>query len=772
MAIFNVGDLVIGNENNHYGITNKRTLCIVGYVSPTGDKINVFALEGDQLVVRKVDIKFDTFDFSYSAASFQYFDVESRCFKHITMEEWESFKRINKNEYFINYNYEKIINYFTFEKSKIMNIPAPVINLNGTYVFTEKQKKYAIETMAKIMNEYKHPNTQKGLEKIWEEYKRNKSGLAYLLSMHPNWDADVMGIVLENSYSRSKDVKTIRYFCRWCAKQLKVWANKRQYKVNCCTVRELSEMRDRMYCVKKYMKSLREVNDSYAYPHHVTFDGMTYEEVVAEETRVNELFHQAYSNAMCIGDDIYVDEKTYITYGNAKNFLTLLNEYDNYIADKNFAEKANAYAEPFNYEKNGKIITLGAVEGQKVSRIVGKFFKNFGFDKIVEMNEDTWLDDSGVLHSRERDCGWNKRFAEFADAINPLDIKRWTIISVNPVDYLTMSFGNGWASCHTPDKENKRGADGNYSGCYCSGTLSYMLDKPTLIMYTVSEKYKGKEFCLEDKMNRCNFHIGEDKFIQGRLYPDGRNAGEETSMAGQFRAVMQKVLSECVKETNLWKVLKGTDNCCRFATSDSYATNYTDWTHYNDCNISFLKRGEVLNNTIITIGHQPICPCCGKTHTREEYLACYDCTENNNYVECSHCGNNINLNDGDYIQDEDTGNYYCDEHCANLDGCYYCSNTGEWHSDCVYEDENTNEYFYDYWGEDSIHFTDTNGYEHHFLNVENAYNNGWVNIEEDWYNIHSDEIIACPHCGAWTLANRNECLECGATIEDELDETA
>ena len=36
-------------------------------------------------------------------------------------------------------------------------------------------------------------------------------------------------------------------------------------------------------------------------------------------------------------------------------------------------------------------------------------------------------------------------------------------------------------------------------------------------------------------------------------------------------------------------------------------------------------------------------------------------------------------------------------------------------------------------------------------------------------------VIECPHCGGWTLADRDECLECGELInedEDELDETA
>ena len=445
-----------------------------------------------------------------------------------------------------------------------------------------------------------------------------------------------------------------------------------------------------------------------------------------------------------------------------------------------FAEKANEYAKPFDFEKNGKIIGLKAVKGQKISRIVGKFMKYYELDKIVDKRTETWTSENGERHTRIKDYGWNGKIAEFGDAINPLDVKRWTIISVNPIDYLTMSFGNSWASCQTIDKLNERNTDSehNYSGMYCSGTLSYMLDGATVIMYTVDEKYKGKEFCLEDKMNRCNFHIGEDKFIQGRVYPDGRDSDGETSMASQLRAIMQKVLAECVNENNLWKLFKGTDNCERYAISADGATNYKDWTHYRDCTVSLLKReGYSDNRKPVIIGHTPICTYCGEQHSRDDYLACYDCASKINdddCVECANCGSLINLNDGDYIYDEDTESYYCDAECANEDDCYYCDNVGEWHSENVYEDEYTEEYFYDYW-ESCIHFTDRWGNDHHFLNVDNAYYNDWVELDDNWYLIDDDIVIECPHCGAWTLADRDECLECGELInedEDELDETA
>ena len=788
--MFNVGDLVIGNEDNSYSITNSRNLCIVGYVNGFNhNDINVFVLEADDAIRTREIENIRSFNFSISDSGKAYFAVQAQCFRPITMEEWNSFKEKREEEgayYTKNVNYDMLLDHFKVGSGATV----PAINLKGTYNFTKEQEEYVLSTMSEILTKYHHANSERGLKAIWETYKKNKAPIASILSNHPNWDEEVMGIVLESSYSRAKDSQTVKNVCQWFKTEIKKWVMKPEYeyKINCCTYDEIYDAKKRLSRIVDYMNGLREVNTNYReHPHHITFDGMTYEEVVKEYERICELCNLAGTHAHYIGslnrNDFFINDDMYKKYASGIEFVDMVANYEGYIADEEFAEKANAYAKPFNYEKNGKIIGLKAVKGQKISRIVGKFMKYYELDKIVDKRTETWTSENGERHTRIKDYGWNGKIAEFGDAINPLDVKRWTIISVNPIDYLTMSFGNSWASCQTIDKLNERNTDSehNYSGMYCSGTLSYMLDSATVIMYTVDEKYKGKEFCLEDKMNRCNFHIGEDKFIQGRVYPDGRDSDGETSIASQLRTIMQKVLAECVNETNLWKLFKGTNNCDRYAISANGATNYKDWTHYKDCTVSLLKReGYSDNRKPVIIGHTPICTYCGDKHSRDDYLACYDCAskindnDDNNCVECANCGSLINLDDGDYIYNEDTERYYCDAECANEDGCYYCDNVEEWHSESVYIDENTGEHFYDYW-ESCIHFTDRWGNDHHFRNVDNAYDNDWVVIDDNWYLIDDDIIIECPHCGAWTLADRDECLECGELInedEDEIDETA
>ena len=267
----------------------------------------------------------------------------------------------------------------------------------------------------------------------------------------------------------------------------------------------------------------------------------------------------------------------------------------------------------------------GAV-GQKTSRAMNKLFCMLGFDKHPD---------------------YNREFAKYADALNPLTITRHTIISINLIDYLTMSFGNSWASCHTIDKTNKRGMPNSYSGCYSSGTLSYGLDPSSIVFYTVDADYNGNEFYFEPKINRQMFHFGEDKLVQGRLYPQSCDFGFGDSYT-QFRNIMQGVFAQCLGVPNLW-ILKTGTGACYDAIIDGGGTNYKDYYHFDQCNVSILKNSE--NENRIEIGAEPICIECGYRHGTEQNINC--CRSRT----CEHCGCAINEDDAHYVD----GEYYCDD---------------------------------------------------------------------------------------------------------------
>ena len=368
---------------------------------------------------------------------------------------------------------------------------------------------------------------------------------------------------------------------------------------------------------------------------------------------------------------------------------------------------------------------LHAHKGQKMSRVINKLLTYVGFNKLPD---------------------YNREFAKYADALNPLQITRHTVLSVNPLDYLTMSFGNSWASCHTIDKENKRNMPNSYEGMYSSGTVSYMLDKPSMVFYTVDASYNGNDFWNEPKINRQMFHWGEEKLVQGRLYPQDNDG--DNSVYTPYREIVQKIMSELFDFPNLRTVSKGTGaagrQCC------SYGTHYRDYDSYENCTLSRIKGSE--NEKYINVGHDPICIKCGNEHDIQENISC--CARK---VTCAECGCEIDEDEARYID----GEYYCDD-CS-----FWCDCCGEYRvgeatevrggrtvcSSCL-ED----------------HYTFCDDCEEY---VRNRYINE-INGEHICNECFEENFGPCDHCGAIhrftdmrEIAHRILCPDCAAEAESE-----
>ena len=98
--------------------------------------------------------------------------------------------------------------------------------------------------------------------------------------------------------------------------------------------------------------------------------------------------------------------------------------------------------------------------GQRTSRIINKVCRHFGVDLLPD---------------------YNAKFAELADALNPLSLSRTAALSVHPCDYLEMSnTRNSWSSCHNLE-----------DGCYRAGTLSYLAEVDSLV-FTDATSYAGE----------------------------------------------------------------------------------------------------------------------------------------------------------------------------------------------------------------------------------------------------------------------------------------
>ena len=413
-----------------------------------------------------------------------------------------------------------------------------------------------------------------------------------------------------------------------------------KYEVRCCgmTFTEAEDAYNRLDGIVTWMKRI-ETTKLGSGLATCRVNGMTLKEIVSERKRLSYIKSKIEDNNVYAGSDHYLPAKKYEDLRKLQSFINTIHDNPHMLTT---AEEID------NLNELTKSLDLRIVAGQKFSRIIGKFCRKLGIDKLED---------------------YQQKFAKFGDDINELAIRRHTVISINPIDYLTMSFGNSWSSCHTIDKLNDRNCPNSYRGMYSGGTLSYMLDGASIVFYTVDKKYDGTNFEFEPKVNRCMFHIGEDKIIQGRVYPQN-NDGDQT-IYNEIRAIMQKTVSEMLNTNNLWIIKQGTSTCDTM--SDSCGAHYRDYLHFSNCNVSWLKpsEGKLKNTNRIKIGHKGICPKCGEEHSNCDSIICNDCFAE--VKRCPHCGRRVGENDHIEID----GQIYC-SNCAR-----YCMHHQRYEIDTV-----------------------------------------------------------------------------------------
>ena len=375
-------------------------------------------------------------------------------------------------------------------------------------------------------------------------------------------------------------------------------------------------------------------------------------------------------------------------------FIRSLHEHANRTISERTTDLLNAIAPEVH-----------AHTGQKTTRVINKLCRYLGYDKVD---------------------GYNREYAKYADALTPLKITRHTIISLNPLDYLTMSFGNSWSSCHTIDKDNKRDMPNGYQGMYSSGTMSYMLDESSIVFYTVDSSYEGTDYFTQPKVTRQMYHYGNEKLVQGRLYPANGYGAED--ICKQYRNIVQEVIAQIFDIPNFWTLRRGT-SAIRDEVS-SYGTHYRDYTNFDSCTISLLKGSDNFGN--VCIGHSPICIECGHTHSHENTINCC-----NGYYRCANCGDPIDEEDIRWVDGEP---YCCD--CA--DWCECCQ---EYHRGEMYWVEH-----YGSWGA----YVCESCYNEHFVTCECCNeivwqeNAQWVDDADGYICDHcyNEMYACCPECGA------------------------
>lgn len=346
-------------------------------------------------------------------------------------------------------------------------------------VLTAKEYQYVYDCIDSLLHEYRYIHTPYAVEKIIDEWIDNKGELISAFKSHPNYNGRFQLVFRGEQYKLDTNKDAGRKFIGWVVSDV---------------------LDDEAFLVERVVNGKTKtqwVEAKYGDIPHVypIYNGDTLEFANYElyETAIKE---RKYAALMV---EYFGDKHTLESRQAKKVYMDVMNAiyvYESDRVDKNFAALINE-----------NLPEIRAREGQKTTKVVGKIMKHYGIDKHAD---------------------YTKKFAAYCDAINVIKITRHTILSVHPCDFLTMSFGNSWSSCHTIDKLNLRGKGGqSYEGCYSSGTVSYMLDQSSFVLYTTDAKLSpDAEMQKYDKINRCMFHVMNERIVQGRCYPqseDGNN---------------------------------------------------------------------------------------------------------------------------------------------------------------------------------------------------------------------------------------------------------
>lgn len=416
----------------------------------------------------------------------------------------------------------------------------------GGYVDTDR----LVDNIMALLTKYGHRNTEHGVCCMLEQFFTNKEPLIKLLQKSEHYTGDLR-IVLDEQIERR------------------------------CNEREL------MICVDKFPNAV----GAYALIRKmVDANGKTmgdYFKIGRQKVSLadfeNAEFNTSVTERASHLSEFTTDGYTWDSENQYREFSNCMQSFRRITC----STIPNEYVESFKKYK--------VSEGMKTSRAFNKVCHHFGVDKSTMM----------TTNSRgEKKRAYDVEFAKYADMVSGLkrDIKFF--ISVNPLDYLTMSFGVNWGSCHTIDGRNIRRIDNSYSGSFCGGTMSYMLDSTSIITYvhdTIPES------CETGKVYRNMFHLAESgTLLQSRIYPQGNDGC--TDLYREFRSIMQAELAKILGlENNKWTKRSSVSNV------NSVGCHYKDYNNIADCNISYPTERSECQHTMINVGSHRICPCCGQS---------------------------------------------------------------------------------------------------------------------------------------------------------------
>ena len=244
-----------------------------------------------------------------------------------------------------------------------------------------------------------------------------------------------------------------------------------------------------------------------------------------------------------------------------------------------------------NLERQGFTVKFSLNVGAKFSRVMNAVLR-----AVIEQGNIACPD-------------YEKWFAAFSDAAKTKPEKLKFVLSIHPADYMRMSFGNSWESCHKLGR-----------GCYQAGTLSYMLDTCSMVGFVVKPECKD-EYWKEGKIFRQMFMYNGAEMLKSRLYPDYSTND----------AIYGKVFADCVAKIldipSDWKKVSTTLTTMAqgkgsVAYPDFTFSYYNTWSLVNPIYLD----GDAFIVKTTPIGEPPMCPKCGREHKSRNTCYCNYCS--------------------------------------------------------------------------------------------------------------------------------------------------
>lgn len=395
-------------------------------------------------------------------------------------------------------------------------------------------------------------------------------------------------------------------------------------------------------------------------------------------------------------------------------------------------------------------------EGMKCSRLM---------QKIIAQWDENFLEDHNITEI----------YNQWTEYISEVQKNYKFVLSLNPADYLLMSYGDSWASCHiiNPALSDR---SGGYDGQFRAGTLSYMGDNVSAISYLVNKDTSIETLPFTPKIMRQVILLDPEhpRFLQSRMYPAKDGSGYYDLFANSVKSILTDVFDaekdkcpveqdkcpveqdKCPVEQDNWEK-KDLPNCVQ---DDRH--HYADYHCYsNSCNYFVHEDSRMLdwNDSTFHIGADTLCIMCGDESSSDtNTLYCSHC-EDDGSENCYDCGNHI-----------DEGDIYW------VNGDAYCS-------DCVTSCDRCNDYF-----PNNDMSTDVHGNQICSQCVDNHYFNcascdelfyeddRLISPDGDAYceSCYNDNVGTCDNCGdafmANDLDNNCHCSDCAEELAQEAEE--